>query len=167
MPFTDFFIDYMPMYAKFRTVSSILVIAEFTIPLLAMLALKRIVDEPELLKTKAKYLYVSFGLTAGVALLFALFPSAFFSFVSEGDTLRLSQYVPQEYMSSILVNLESMRIPIFTADCWRTIAILVIGMLFLLLYRANKLKAVPMIAGIAVLCLVDILPKIVQHLAHP
>ena len=155
MPFTDFFIDYMPMYAKFRTVSSILVIAEFTIPLLAMLALKRIVDEPELLKTKAKYLYVSFGLTAGVALLFALFPSAFFSFVSEGDTLRLSQYVPQEYMSSILVNLESMRIPIFTADCWRTIAILVIGMLFLLLYRANKLKAVPMIAGIAVLCLVD------------
>ena len=74
MPFTDFFIDYVPMYAKFRTVSSILVIAEFTIPLLAMLALKRIVDEPELLKTKAKYLYVGFGLTAGVALLFALFP---------------------------------------------------------------------------------------------
>ena len=40
MPLTDFFIDYVPMYSKFRTVASILVIAEFTIPLLAMLALK-------------------------------------------------------------------------------------------------------------------------------
>ena len=54
MPFTDFFIDYVPMYSKFRTVASILVIAEFTIPLLAMLALKRIVDEPELLTAKIK-----------------------------------------------------------------------------------------------------------------
>ena len=67
MPLTDFFIDHMPMYAKFRTVASILVIAEFTIPLLAMLALKRIVEEPQILKTKARYLYVSLALTAGVA----------------------------------------------------------------------------------------------------
>ena len=46
MPFTDFFLDYIPMYDKFRTVASILVIAEFTIPLLAMLALKEIVEAP-------------------------------------------------------------------------------------------------------------------------
>ena len=155
MPFTDFFIDYVPMYAKFRTVSSILVIAEFTIPLLAMLALKRIVDEPELLKKQAKYLYVSFGLTAGIALLFALLPTTFFSFVSQGDTDRLSQYVPQEYLASVLASLESMRIPIFTADCWRTVIVIVIGTLLLLLYRGGKLKAVPMIGCIAVLCLVD------------
>ena len=41
MGFTDFFLDYVPMYSKFRTVASILVIAEFTIPLLAMMALKK------------------------------------------------------------------------------------------------------------------------------
>lgn len=52
MPFTNFFLDYVPMYAKFRTVASILVIAEFTIPLLAMMALKKIVDEPEILAEK-------------------------------------------------------------------------------------------------------------------
>lgn len=46
MPWTDFFLDYVPMYDKFRTVASILVIAEFTIPLLAMLALKEIVENP-------------------------------------------------------------------------------------------------------------------------
>ena len=52
MGLTDFFIDYMPMYAKFRTVASILVIAEFTIPLLAMLALKEIIEHPEVLQEK-------------------------------------------------------------------------------------------------------------------
>lgn len=52
MPLTDFFIDYIPMYSKFRAVSSILVIAEFTIPLLAIFALKKILDEPEVLKRR-------------------------------------------------------------------------------------------------------------------
>ena len=68
MPFTDFFLDYVPLYAKFRTVASILVIAEFTIPLLAMMALRRIVEDPQVLTRNMRWVYVSFGLTAGVAL---------------------------------------------------------------------------------------------------
>lgn len=155
MPLTDFFIDYVPMYAKFRTVSSILVVAEFTIPLLAMLALKRIVEEPSVLKKESGALYMSFGLTAGIALLFALLPTTFFSFVSQGDTERLAGYVPQEYLASVMSNLEAMRIPIFTADCLRTVFIIVIGMLLLLLYRWGKLKAVAMTACIIALCLAD------------
>ena len=68
MWFTDLFIDYCPMYAKFRTVASILVIAEFTIPLLGMLALKKVIDEPDCVKTtikgkKVNWLMVSFVLT--------------------------------------------------------------------------------------------------------
>ncbi len=74
MGFTDFFLDYIPMYAKFRTVASILVIAEFTIPLLAALALKRIVDEPDVLRKNMKFVYISLALTAGVAALIALMP---------------------------------------------------------------------------------------------
>jgi len=66
MGLTDFFIDYIPMYNKFRAVSSILVIAEFTIPLLAILTLKEILTKPELLKEKLKYIYISFGLTGGI-----------------------------------------------------------------------------------------------------
>ena len=95
MPFTDFFIDHVPMYAKFRTVASILVIAEFTIPLLAMLGLKRIVEEPNLLKTRK--FYISMGVTAGICLLFALVPTLFFpDFVSQAEREALSQ-LPQEY----------------------------------------------------------------------
>lgn len=52
MGLTDFFIDYIPMYNKFRAVSSILVIAEFTIPLLAIFALKEILSKPDILKLK-------------------------------------------------------------------------------------------------------------------
>ena len=54
MGFTDFFLDYVPMYDKFRTVASILVIAEFTIPLLAMLALKKLVEDPACLEGKSE-----------------------------------------------------------------------------------------------------------------
>ena len=54
MGLTDLFIDYMPMYAKFRAVESILVIAEFTIPLLAMLALKELIENGQLEKSAAR-----------------------------------------------------------------------------------------------------------------
>lgn len=67
MGLTDFFIDYIPMYNKFRAVSSILVIAEFTIPLLAIMALKEVIDRPSLLKEKAKAFYISLGLTGGLS----------------------------------------------------------------------------------------------------
>src|SRR5574344_1903098 len=155
MPFTNFFIDYIPMYSKFRTVASILVIAEFTIPLLAMLALKKIVDEPEILTSKIKYVYASFGLTAGFCLLFALVPTMFFDFTSASDSAQLSHYVPQQYLAPILENIAKVREPIFTSDCWRTVIIIVIGTLMLLLFKAKKLKTEWMVGGILVLCLID------------
>lgn len=155
MGLTDFFIDYVPMYAKFRTVASILVIAEFTIPLLAMLALKQIVDEPDLLRSKMKYLYVSFGLTAGMALLFALMPGVFFSdFISTDEMRALSQF-PSEQLTPILTNLRTVRQAIFAADCWRTFWIIVIGTALLLLFTIKRLKAPYAIAAITLLCLVD------------
>ena len=155
MPFTDFFIDYIPMYAKFRTVSSILVIAEFTIPLLAMLALKKIVDEPQLLKTQAPWLYTSFALTAGMALLFALLPKLFFSdFISTSESHALSQ-IPADQLAPLVKNLTEMRLAVFTADCWRSFWIIVVGTAFLLLYQYNKVRKEVMVGALLVLCLVD------------
>ena len=156
MGLTDFFIDYMPMYAKFRTVASILVIAEFTIPLLAMLALKKIFDEPELLKTKANYLYVSFGLTAGIALLFALMPSMFFSSFISSSEVQALQNLPAEHIQPLMANLTEMRQAMFTSDCWRTFWIIVVGTAVLLMYRFGKLKSSYAIAILIVLCLADL-----------
>lgn len=157
MPLTNFFIDFVPMYAKFRTVSSILVIAEFTIPLLAIMALKRLVDDPELIKTRRTsiYLIVSFVLTAGLAWIFRLMPTAFFDFISTADTAQLSQYVPQEYLAPILDSISKARVEVFKSDCMRSAWIIVIGTVLLFLYKANKLKAPYMVGAILVLCLVD------------
>ena len=155
MPFTNIFLDYIPMYSKFRTVASILVIAEFTIPLLAMMALKKIVDEPELLTKKAKFVYISFGLTGGIALLFALMPTLFFSDFISSQELEAFKSIPAEYLSPLESNLRSIRESIFTADCWRSFWIIVIGTLLLFLYKFKKLKAEYMVGAIAILCLID------------
>ena len=155
MPFTNFFLDYIPMYSKFRTVASILVIAEFTIPLLAMMALKKIVDGPDLLTKKAKFVYISFGLTGGIALLFALMPTLFFSDFISSQELEAFKSIPAEYLSPLESNLRSIRESIFTADCWRSFWIIVIGTLLLFLYNFKKLKAEYMVGAIAILCLID------------
>ena len=155
MPLTNFFIDYMPMYAKFRTVASILVIAEFTIPLLAMLGLKKILDTPSILNKQIKYVYISFGLTAGFCLLFALMPSVFFSNFVSAQELEAMKSIPAEYQGPLLANLREMRQAIFTDDCWRSFFIIVIGTFLLLLYRANKLKKSAFVGLVIVLCLVD------------
>ena len=156
MGFTDFFIDYVPMYAKFRTVASILVIAEFTIPLLAMLALKKLLDEPEQMKPRMKYVGISFVLTGGIAMLFSLMPSMFFdSFISSGE-MRAIQTLPTEYIQPLIANLTEMRQAVFTADSLRSFYIILAGTLILLSVAYGKLKKEYAVGIILVLCLVDL-----------
>ena len=156
MGLTDLFIDYMPMYAKFRTVASILVIAEFTIPLLAMLALKKIVDG-EVTKEKLKVpLLVSFALTGGIALLFSLMPETFFgSFVSSSEMHAL-QSLPAEHIQPLIANLTEMRQAMFTADALRSFYIILTGTGVLLACLYGKLKKEYAVGIILVLCLVDL-----------
>ena len=152
---TDFFIDFVPMYNKFRAVSSILVIAEFTIPLLAVMALKEFIEKPAILKEQAKAFYVSLGLTAGFCLLFAVAPSVFFSNYFSTMELNALQQIPQEQLTPLLINLEEVRMSIFTSDAWRSLIIILIGVGFLLAYAAGKLNAKLTVGLLLVLCLAD------------
>lgn len=155
MGFTDFFLDYIPMYDKFRAVSSILVIAEFTIPLLAVLALKEVMARPQLVKERAWSFYISLGLTGGIALLFALAPGFFFpSYVSSMEMQAL-QGIPADQLAPLLANLEEIRRSVFTSDAWRSFFIIMIGTAVLWLYGMGKLKAKVTILALAVLCLAD------------
>lgn len=158
MGFTDFFLDYVPMYAKFRTVASILVIAEFTIPLLAALALKQIVDEPEELKKQMKFVYISLGLTAGVAFLMAVAPGIMSPFVSEQETQMIAsiQGMDANTQHLIISNIESMRQAMVSADAWRSVVIILIGFALLMAFRFRKLPGKYMIVALAVLCLIDL-----------
>ena len=154
MPFTDFFLDYVPMYAKFRTVASILVIAEFTIPLLAMLALKRIVDDPQVLKEKFNYAVVSFAVTVGACLLFIFFPGMF-DYISSSEMHALSQF-PADQLQPLLNNLTEMREAMFTADCRRSLFIICAGCVLLYLYVRGKMGKQWLVAIVAVVCLLDL-----------
>lgn len=161
MGFTDFFLDYVPMYDKFRTVASILVVAEFTIPLLAMLALKELFDKPEELPQRMKAVYLSAALTGGVALLFALMPDLFFgNYISMMEQSMFQQaaqvgYIPQDMVMPILNNLEEMRRAVFVADAWRSVIIVAIGLLLLVAFYLKKMNATVVTAGLIVLCLTD------------
>lgn len=157
MGVTDFFIDYVPLYDKFRAVSSILVIAEFTIPLLAMMALKEIVARPEIWKEQLKAVCISLGLTAGLSLLFAVMPHLFFgSYLSQMELSALQNGLPAEHLAPVLVNLEEMRTAVFTADAWRSFFVILAGVAVLWLYAGlHKIKTMTMVAALAVICLVD------------
>ena len=161
MPLTDFFIDYVPLYNKFRAVSSILVIAEFTIPLLAIFALKRLLEEPEILKQEKKPLGISLLLTAGVALLLAVAPGSIGSgYVPAQEAQMLQnavnqQMIPANELSGILANLGEMRAELVSSDALRSFIIIGIGCSLLWLYASGKLRSSLSIAGITILCLAD------------
>lgn len=156
MGLTDFFIDHVPMYNKFRAVSSILVIAEFCIPLLAALTIKEIVQKPELLKNNIRALTVSLGLTGGIALLFALLPKLFFSSFVPVTEMQALQSLPPEHIQPILANLTDMRVALFTADAWRSFFIVAIGTAALWLYMEKKIRGEWMVAAILLLSLIDL-----------
>ena len=154
MGFTDFFLDYIPMYAKFRTVASILVIAEFTIPLLAMMTLKKIVDDPDSIAKHMKYLWISLACTAGIALVFWMMPGVFFDFISSAENQALSQ-IPADQLSPLKSNIISLREAIFRADCMRSIIVILIGVVLLLLFKAKKLQGKYFVGCVIALCLID------------
>lgn len=153
MPLTDFFIDYIPMYNKFRAVSSILVIAEFTIPLLAIFALKAIIDKPAVLKENRRGVIISFALTAGVALILAIAPSMLVSsFIPSREMAALQQAIPADQLMPILDNLKEMRMSMVTSDAWISFILICVGFGLLFLYQRGKINVAWTIGAIAILC---------------
>jgi membrane protein YfhO len=160
MPLTDFFIDYIPGYNKFRAVSMILVMAELTIPILAFLALGKLVAEPELLRNNKKPIYYSIGLTGGILILFYLLPSSFFNFLSANESLQFAQLSQTSDAASAnvyLSSLENVRIAIFKADVLRSIIYVALSALLVYLFIVNKIKKTWLILGIGVLILIDMI----------
>lgn len=150
MGFTQWFIDNVPLYNKFRTVSSILVIAEFTIPLLAIMALARVLQErADALGKNLWKFWTSLALVGGAALLYALFPSLNEPFASQNELAQLGQY------PDILADITAVRKAIFASDAWRTLIYVLLGAVLVWLYAKQKIKAVIAVAALAVLCLID------------
>jgi hypothetical protein len=144
MPLTDLFLDYFPGYNKFRAVSMILVIAEFTLPLLGFLALNKFLttDSDE----KKKPLKLAFYIVGGLSLIFALMPSLFFDFVGGQDANLAKNGWPIDA-------LQDDRAWLLSADAWRsfTFITLTFGVMWMFLKSKISSKYVILIVGLLVL----------------
>lgn len=169
---SNFFIDYVPMFSKFRPISSILVVAEFTIPLLALLGLKEFVqgcsDEarrPQLLRS----LYISAGVTLGICFLFAVVPSLGGNGLASHDhdvfVSRLTAYFgasPEQaegLAPAFLSSIADMRLSMLSSDAWRSFFFIAVGFVALFWFFKKKVvntKQVSILSAVLLaVCLID------------
>ncbi|PTX22763.1 membrane protein YfhO [Pontibacter mucosus] len=146
--FNYFMFDYFPLYNKFRAVSSALVIAQITIPFLAILALWKLLNERSQIKDLDKKLLISGGITAGICLLVWLFAGTA-SFMSETDQRLIQAQFP---IDAIRADRESM----MRSDAFRSLVFIVLAAGLLYFYVKNKVSATVAMAGVGILVLVDL-----------
>jgi len=146
MPLTDLFLDYFPGYNKFRAVSMILVIAEFTIPLLGFVALNKFLTTETSENEKKKPLQLAFYIVGGLTLVFALMPTLFFDFVGGQDANLAKNGWPIDA-------LQSDRAGLLSADSWRSFIFITLtfGTMWMFLKNILSSKFVILIAGVLIL----------------
>lgn len=161
MGFTNFFLDYIPGYDKFRAVSMTLVIAEVTMPLLGFLGLAEMAKSPDNAKKNMKKFIIALGITAGFCLLFYLMPKIFFNFLCQEEAKQfaaLSSGKDGAIYSMFASQLEDVRVAIFRKDALRSLAFIILAAVPLFLYVKGKLKATPAFAILGVLVIIDMFP---------
>ena len=140
MPFTDWFIGHVPMYSKFRTVASILVVVEFVVPFIALWGLKLWVENP-----KKKPLLMAAVFTVVICLIYVMAPGLGHDCLNTNDKVAVQQYVAAGYFDAafgqnILRSLSDMRAAMVTADAWRSIIFILLGFGTMLWYAKKKEK---------------------------
>ena len=147
MGLTRFFFDNVPMYNKFRAVSSILVIAEITMPLLGFLALQSLVEAKKVGEDLSKKVLTAGGIVVALALVCLMFTSGF-----EG---RSDAQMP-EWLTPMLIDA---RRAMLYADCWRSIIFVALGTAVVWFYTKSQKFTTPLLAiALGVLVLADMWP---------
>mgnify|MGYP001824637069 CR=1 FL=1 len=158
---SHFFLDHVPFYNKFRTVEMTLVIVCFNIPLLAFLAIDRIIKEPQLMEEKRKQFLLAFGLTGGLSLFFFLVPGLF-SFFTEREQMIFNQQLQGanvQYASQFrqfMDELEAARIYIFRHDAIRSFVLIALAFVLTWYFARKKLKMAWFLGGLAILITLDL-----------
>lgn len=148
---TDFFIDYVPMYNKFRAVTSIQVILELCIPVLAIFGLVRLFNNFEKKEDKQNALKYATIITGSLALVFLLLKTTLFDFVGVNDG-----YYRQSYGQVFVDALKEDRITLFTQDTIRTLVLVLLSAGAIYLYLKDKLKEKWVIVVFGILILFDL-----------
>ncbi|MFQ3332534.1 MAG: hypothetical protein ACI8ZH_000424 [Flavobacteriales bacterium] len=148
MPLTDLFLDYFPGYNKFRAVSMILVIAEFTLPLLGFVALNKFLTTEAPENKKKKPLQLAFYIVGGLTLVFALMPNLFFDFVGGQDASLAKNGWPIDA-------LQADRAGLLSTDAWRSFIFIALTFGAMWMFLKNKLSSKYVILIVGVLVLAD------------
>ncbi|WP_248723016.1 YfhO family protein [Seonamhaeicola sp. ML3] len=148
---TDFFIDYVPLYNKFRAVSSIQVILELCVPVLAVFALVRLLNDFGKKEEKLKALKYTTIITAGIAVVFLLFKNSLFSFSGANDGYYIQSY-GQDFINTVKEDRKS----IFTADTLRTLMLVILASVTVYAFLKGKLKEKWVALTFGVLILFDL-----------
>ncbi len=149
MPLTELFFNWFPMYNKFRAVSSILIVAEITMPLLGIMALQKVVELRKNADDNRRLfvaLYVSAGITAGICLLLALFGSMMWDFRGHSD--------PQWLQDALVAD----RIHMLKVDAWRSFAFIAAAAVILVIFMKKKLKDIWLYVFFAIMFAADMVP---------
>ena len=160
MPLTDFFLDHVPGYSKFRAVTIILVIVELAAPVLGMLYLDRLVKEKGWDKITERRFLVPAGALLAVLLAFAVMPDTFFEFLSDGEREKFNARIEADAGSEATVvdlvdGIKAHRVEVFTADVWRSFGFVAFGAVLLFFYGRRKLHKAILIGGLGLLIVVD------------
>jgi len=183
MWFSNIFFDYLPGYNKFRAVSMILVIAELTIPLLAVLGLQKIFEssattEVQIGKkrtTTMKVLIIAGSITGGIALLCWLMPEAFTRFQNPIEMQQIIAQVQQQEPGVSVAQIESMYTPVleqtevarkamFRSDAMRTVIFIILALGALWLFLRKKINQQLLVAALAIFVLADMWPVAARFL---
>ncbi|MFI3314875.1 MAG: YfhO family protein [Rikenellaceae bacterium] len=159
MWFTDIFIDYVPLYSKFRTVSMILVIIQWSMPLLALLALQKVyskeVTKEEVLKSLKRSLYI----VGGILLILIIFGGSLFDFISDSDT-RLG--LPNDVISAMISERESM----MKSDALRSLFFVLSTAAIVWAFAYEKIKKNVAISLLIVAVMIDMIGVDLRFLNH-
>jgi hypothetical protein len=150
-PITNFFINYVPLYDKFRAVTSIQVILELCIPILAIFGLARLFNSFEKDEAKLRALKYAVAITAGLAVLFLLFKSSF-DFYGLNDP-----YFKQNYGQQFIDALRDDRKDLFTQDTIRTLILVVLSAGTVFLFLKKKLSEILVVIVFGALILFDLI----------
>jgi hypothetical protein len=159
--FNYFMFDHFPLYNKFRTVEMTLVVATVTIPLLGMIGLKKVVDNPAYIREQSSKFLAAFGLTGGVALILYLFPDLFFNFMSREEVTALAQQkqdMPDQaiLIDQVIMNMKQARMALLKTDALRSFFFILLGSGSLWLYATNRVSKKYILPGLVLLVLIDL-----------